>query len=100
MHGNVLAQAFVYLLAAVIAVPVARLFGLGSVLGYLLAGVVIGPFVLGLVGQEGLDVMHFTEFGVVIMFYLVRSELRPDLSCRLLKSFLCFGGLQLVLTTA
>jgi hypothetical protein len=56
-------QAFVYLLAAVISVPLAKRLGLGSVLGYLLAGVVIGPF--GLVGSAHGDVMHIAEFGVV-----------------------------------
>lgn len=51
MSGGFLGQAFVYLAAAVVAVPVAKRLGLGSVLGYLLAGVVIGPFALGLVGD-------------------------------------------------
>ena len=72
MHeGGFFYQAFMYLSAAVIAVPLAKKLGLGSVLGYLLAGVAIGPFVLGLVGQEGQDVMHFAEFGVVMMLFLV-----------------------------
>jgi len=56
--------------AAVAAVPVAKRLGLGSILGYLIAGVVIGPFALGLVGEEGVDVMHFAEFGVVMLVYL------------------------------
>jgi len=65
MHGEgFFFQAFVYLSAAVISVPIAKRLGLGSVLGYLLAGVVIGPFGLHFVGQEGQDVMHFAEFGV------------------------------------
>src|SRR5690606_34301780 len=58
-------QALVYLCAAVVAVPIARRLGLGSVLGYLLAGAAIGPFALGLVGREGADVLHFAEVGVV-----------------------------------
>jgi glutathione-regulated potassium-efflux system ancillary protein KefC/glutathione-regulated potassium-efflux system protein KefB len=65
MSDSFLSQAFVYLAAAVVAVPVAKRFGLGSVLGYLLAGIAIGPFGLGLLGQEGGSVMHFAEFGVV-----------------------------------
>ena len=87
-------QAFVYLLAAVIAVPVARRLGLGSVLGYLLAGVAIGPFGLGLVGQEGQDVMRFAEFGVVMMLFLVGLELEPTLLWRLRAPILGLGGLQ------
>jgi CPA2 family monovalent cation:H+ antiporter-2 len=58
-------QAFIYLAAAVIAVPLAKRFGLGSVLGYLVAGVMIGP-VMGLVGQEASTIQHFAEFGVVM----------------------------------
>jgi ABC-type molybdate transport system permease subunit len=60
-----LVQAFIYLLAAVITVPLAKRFGLGSVLGYLLAGVVIGPPLLGVVKADA--VKHFAEFGVVMM---------------------------------
>ncbi len=66
MTDSFLFQAFVYLLAAVIAVPIAKRLGLGSVLGYLLAGVAIGPFGLNLAGGAK-DVMHFAEFGVVMM---------------------------------
>ena len=66
MTESFLTQAFVYLCAAVIAVPVAQRLGLGSVLGYLIAGVLIGPHALNLVGAHD-DVMHFAEFGVVMM---------------------------------
>ncbi len=89
-------QAFIYLLAAVLAVPVAKRLGLGSVLGYLFAGVVIGPFGLHLVGQEGEDVMHFAEFGVVMMLFLVGLELQPSLLWRLRVPILGLGGLQVV----
>jgi monovalent cation:proton antiporter-2 (CPA2) family protein len=92
-------QAFVYLTAAVISVPVAKRLGLGSVLGYLIAGMIIGPFGLGLIGREGQDVMHFAEFGVVMMLFLVGLELQPSLLLRLRGPILGLGGLQVGATT-
>ena len=92
-------QAFVYLSAAVVAVPIAKRLGLGSVLGYLLAGMVIGPFGLGLIGEEGQDVMHFAEFGVVMMLFVIGLELRPRLLWRMRGPILGVGGLQVGLTT-
>jgi monovalent cation:proton antiporter-2 (CPA2) family protein len=94
-----LSQAVVYLGAAVIAVPLAKRFGLGSVLGYLLAGMLIGPFGLGLVGAEGEDVMHFAEFGVVMMLFVIGLELQPSVLWRLRGPILGLGGLQVALTT-
>ncbi|MDX2244070.1 MAG: monovalent cation:proton antiporter-2 (CPA2) family protein [Leptolyngbyaceae cyanobacterium bins.302] len=91
-------QAFIYLLAAVLAVPISNRLGLGSVLGYLIAGVIIGPFGLRLVGQEGEDVMHFAEFGVVMMLFLVGLELQPALLWRLRLPILGLGGLQVGVT--
>ena len=70
-------QALIYLAAAVISVPIAKRLGLGSVLGYLIAGIAVGPFGLGLVGEEGEDVLHFAEFGVVMMLFLIGLELQP-----------------------
>lgn len=93
-------QAFVYLSAAVISVPVAKRFGLGSVLGYLIAGFAIGPFGFQLIGKEGQDVMHFAEFGVVMMLFLIGLELRPSLLWRLRGPILGMGGFQVGLTTA
>jgi Kef-type K+ transport system membrane component KefB len=58
-------------------VPVAKKLGLGSVLGYLLAGILIGPFGLGFVGSESEDIMHGSEFGVVMMLFLIGLELPP-----------------------
>lgn len=98
MHDSFLAQAFVYLLATVLSVPIAKRLGLGSVLGYLIAGVVIGPAVLNLVGGAG-DVMHFAEFGVVVMLFLIGLELRPLMLWRLRGPILGVGGAQ-VLSTA
>jgi monovalent cation:proton antiporter-2 (CPA2) family protein len=96
---GLLFQAFIYLFAAVITVPIAKQLGLGSVLGYLLAGVAIGPYVLGLVGHGGGGVMHVAEFGVVMMLFLVGLELRPNLLWRLRGPILGTGGLQVILTT-
>jgi len=98
MTDSVLAQAFIYLCAAVIFVPIAKRLGLGAVLGYLVAGVIIGPFVLGLVGTEGHHVMHFAEFGVVMMLFVVGLELRPALLWQLRRPILGLGGLQVAMT--
>ncbi|WP_017446540.1 monovalent cation:proton antiporter-2 (CPA2) family protein [Gayadomonas joobiniege] len=94
-----LGLALIYLLAAIIAVPVAKRLGLGSVLGYILAGLIIGPSMLSLVGEQT-DVMHFAEFGVVMMLFLIGLELHPARLWRLRKSILGLGGLQVILTAA
>ncbi|UOA32306.1 Glutathione-regulated potassium-efflux system protein KefC [Sulfitobacter sp. DSM 110093] len=92
-------QASVYLAAAVIAVPIAARLGLGSVLGYLAAGILIGP-VLGLVGSETKDVQHFAEFGVVMMLFLIGLELEPRALWDMRHRLLGLGGLQMLLSTA
>ncbi len=99
MNGGFLSQAVVYLAAAVLAVPIAKRLGLGSVLGYLLAGIAIGPYALRLVGAEGHDVMHFAEFGVVMMLFLVGLELRPSVLWTMRGPILGLGGGQVVVTT-
>ena len=101
MHlEDLLLGAFVYLAAAVVAAPIATRLGLGSVLGYLAAGMVIGPSVLGLVGTEGADVMHFAEFGVIVMLFLVGLELQPSKLWTLRKPIMGLGGLQVTVTAA
>ncbi len=92
-------QALIYLGATVVSVPLAKKLGLGSVLGYLLAGIIIGPFVLGLVGKEAGEVMHFAEFGVVLMLFIIGLELEPSLLWRMRRSIFGLGGLQVLLTT-
>lgn len=94
-----LLQATIYLGAAVIAVPFAARLGLGSVLGYLAAGIVIGPLT-GLVGTEAKDIQHFAEFGVVMMLFLIGLELEPRALWDMRGRLIGLGGLQIVLTTA
>lgn len=90
-------QASIYLAAAVIAVPLAARLGLGSVLGYLAAGIMIGP-VLGLVGSETEDLRHFAEFGVVMMLFLIGLELEPRALWNMRHRLIGLGGLQITLT--
>jgi Kef-type K+ transport system membrane component KefB len=92
-------QAFVFLAAAVVSVPIAKRLGMGAVLGYLVAGVAIGPFGLALLGTESQDILHFAEFGVVMMLFVVGLELEPSRLWRLRGALLGLGGLQ-VLGTA
>lgn len=99
MTDSMLGQAVIYLSAALVCVPLAKRFGMGSVLGYLLAGILIGPFCLGFIGQEGQDIMHFAEFGVVMMLFLIGLELEPAHFWRMRSTVLGLGTLQLVLTT-
>ncbi len=92
---NILTQTLVYLGAAVVSVPIAKRLGLGSVLGYLIAGVVIGPFALSLVGDQA-DVMKFAEFGVVILLFLIGLEVQPSMLWDMRKAIFGLGGAQVV----
>jgi len=94
-----LVQLFIFLAAAVIAVPMAKKFKLGSVLGYLIAGIVIGPFGFALIGDIE-AVLHFTEFGVVMMLFLVGLELKPSLLWQMRTPIVGMGGSQVLLTFA
>ncbi len=94
----ILFQATLYLLAMVIAVPVAARLGLGSVLGYLAAGIIIGP-VLGLVGSESADLQHVAEFGVVLMLFLIGLELEPRALWAMRERLVGLGGLQISATS-
>lgn len=98
MNETFLFQAMVYLAAAVISVPLAKKMGLGSVLGYLIAGMLIGPACLKFIGKEGQDLMHFAEFGVVMMLFVIGLELEPSRLWRMRKPIAGLGGLQVLIT--
>lgn len=96
-HGaNLLVLALIYLTAGVIAAPIAKRLGLGSVLGYLIAGVVIGP-VLHIAGEQA-DVIAFAEFGVIILLFVIGLEIRPAVLWSMRKAIFGLGGAQVVLT--
>ncbi len=98
MEIRFLLNVFVFLTAACVVVPLAQRFRLGSVLGFLIAGVAIGPFGLHLIEQPE-KIMKFAEFGVVMMMFLIGMELEPAVLWRLRRSILGLGSLQMVLTS-
>ncbi len=94
---SLLLSVFIYLSAAIVAVPVAKKLGLGAVLGYLIAGILIGPWVMGLI-NEASHVMHFAEFGVVMLLFLIGLELNPSKLWEMRKPIIGQGGLQVLLS--
>ena len=90
---------FTFLIAAVVAVPIATRFGLGSVLGYLLAGIALSP-ILALLRVDVASIQHFAEFGVVMMLFIVGLELDPGRLWRLRSQLIGLGGLQVAGTVA
>ncbi len=97
--AEILLLAFLFLIAGVIAVPIASRLGLGSVLGYLLAGIAISPLLKQL-HVDVVSIQHFAEFGVVMMLFLVGLELEPRLLWRMRNKLLGLGGLQVGVTVA
>ena len=93
-HTSWLTGTLVYLAAAVLAVPLAKFLGLGSIIGYLGAGIFIGPWGLKLV-TDPQDMLHFAEFGVVLMLFLVGLELEPRRLWQLRKPIFGWGSVQL-----
>lgn len=96
MSGSILFEAIVFLAGAVICVSIAKRLGLSSVLGYLFAGMVIGPYILGFVGEEGEDILHFAEFGVVMMLFLIGLEIEPKSFWKMRKTIVGMGGAQVL----
>tara|TARA_R110002050_G_scaffold114999_8_gene230936 strand:+ start:4560 stop:6452 length:1893 start_codon:yes stop_codon:yes gene_type:complete len=94
MTGSILFEAIVFLAGAIICVSIAKRLGLSSVIGYLLAGVLIGPYVLGFIGEEGQDILHFAEFGVVVMLFLIGLEIEPKNFWNMRKTIVGMGGIQ------
>jgi len=93
-HGSWLTGSLVYLAAAVLAVPIAKALGLGSIIGYLAAGILIGPWGLKFV-TDPQDMLHFAEFGVVLMLFLVGLELEPRRLWALRRPIFGWGSVQL-----
>ena len=98
MSAEFMFISFTIFLAGVIAVPLASRFGLGSVLGFLIAGIAIGP-VLHWAGADVLALQHFTEFGVVMMLFVIGLEMKPKLLWDMRSRIFLMGGLQVGLTT-
>jgi glutathione-regulated potassium-efflux system ancillary protein KefC len=94
-----LINSFIYLSAAVIAVPLSKALGLGAIIGYLAAGIAIGPWGLGLVTNVE-DILHFAEFGVVLMLFLVGLELEPKRLWSLRRPIFGWGSAQVLTSVA
>ena len=97
--NDILVMLAIYLAAAVVAVPISQRVGLGSVLGYLAAGLAIGP-ALGLVGGESAHIQHYAEYGVVLMLFLIGLEMQPRMLWEMRHRLVGLGGLQVALSLA
>lgn len=99
MHSDsLLINALYYLMAAVIAVPLFKRIGLGSILGYLCAGIVLGPHALGMVNDPD-EVLHFAEYGVILLLFIIGLEMAPDKLWNMRSHIGVIGGSQLVIST-
>lgn len=99
MENTLLSNALIYLSAAVVAVPVAKRLGLGGILGYLMAGIAIGPWGLRLISEVE-DILHFSEFGVVLLLFIIGLELDPKRLWALRRSIFGWGSAQVSGVTA
>src|SRR5690606_32056919 len=98
MENNLLLAVFVLLAASVALVPLAKALGLGTVLGYLAAGILIGPYGLGLVSDTEM-IRHIAEFGIVMMLFLIGLDLQPSEVWRMRHKVLGLGVTQLMATS-
>jgi len=99
MHSDsLLINALYYLLAAVIAVPLFKKIGLGSILGYLCAGIVLGPHALAIISDPD-EVLHFAEYGVILLLFVIGLELAPNKLWNMRSHIGLIGGSQLLITT-
>lgn len=98
MHtDSLLINALYYLLAAVITVPLFKRLGLGSILGYLFAGIVLGPHALGII-EDPESVLHFAEYGVILLLFVIGLELAPEKLWSMRNHIVVLGGSQVLLT--
>ena len=95
--NSLILNSIIYLLAAVIVVPIAKQFKLGSIVGYIFSGILIGPFVLGFISDQK-EVHTFAEFGIIMMLFLIGLEIRPAELWLMRKKFIRYGVLQIILT--
>ncbi|HBU7142742.1 TPA: cation:proton antiporter, partial [Klebsiella pneumoniae] len=97
--SDLLLAGVLFLFAAVIAVPLASRLGIGAVLGYLLAGIAIGPWGLGFISDVD-EILHFSELGVVFLMFIIGLELNPAKLWRLQSSIFGVGAAQVMLSAA
>ncbi|MEC5158559.1 monovalent cation:proton antiporter-2 (CPA2) family protein [Chryseobacterium sp. MP_3.2] len=98
MENSFAMTALIFLGAAIIMVPLVRKLGLSSVIGFILGGIIIGPFVLKLTGRGSEDIMHTTEFGVIMLLFLIGLEIEPKKFWKIRKKIFGMGMSQMVLT--
>lgn len=98
MESSLAMNTLIFLGVAIIMVPLARKFGLSSVIGYILGGIIIGPYVLRLTGSNVNDIMHASEFGVIMLLFIVGLELEPRKFWEMRKKIMGLGLTQMLLT--
>ncbi|MDN6088301.1 MAG: cation:proton antiporter, partial [Enterobacterales bacterium] len=96
-EGSLLPAILLFLFAAVVAVPIARRIGIGTVLGFLIAGIAIGPWGLGFIRDVD-EILHFSELGVVFLLFIIGLELNPSKLWSLRRSIFGVGAGQVLLT--